>query len=380
MLAYLLWSYNPGPAMVVSVSSNGRYALSSHLNQGIILWDLKNKNYRVISKHGNIYSAYFIKGTPYFLWQGVNDDMVHVQDINGCEQLSFKNFPTYGHVMTSDLKHYWASDSDWKIYSGFGNQQHCIKTGKGGFYGSGKLLNMSLSADEKLIVTSGEAGYEGDELPLSRGITSTAAKVGIGDYSLLEGVVLWDLNREKPLYKLSGNQAKTIATISPDGKHIVSGDEDTLAFLWDSNSGKRIFTLDSIYHGYRIYPEDIFQLRNNKSVIEPPNDFLNIATGFPPLGAWYAVKFIDLAGHYLFFVTYTRYAVLWDVHHTQPLKYLYLGKDPHPCIEDYSRDSAIDTAPKANILVMAQGTGNGIIVYHFDPKTLSLKKIWAPSI
>jgi len=88
-----------------------------------------------------------------------------------------------------------------------------------------------------------------------------------------------------------------------------------------------------------------------------------------------AIKFID-PQHYLRFLTYSPYAVLFHIDNPLPLKYLYLGRDPLPAVRDYHRNAAMDTAPDAGILVMGQQYGGGIIVYRYDSETQELNKVW----
>ena len=38
---------------------------------------------------------------------------------------------------------------------------------------------------------------------------------------------------------------------------------------------------------------------------------------------------------------------------------------------------AIDTSPSAHVLVMAMSGKNGILVYHYNPTTQTLKQVWA---
>ena len=112
-------------AIVVSVSSDGHYAISSNKNNGIVLWNLKNKSYKILSRNGNIYSAYFIKKSDSFIWQDLNN-IVHVDNINGKELFHFKNFPTYGQVMAPDLKTYFAAKANLDLYRGYSKKQEKI--------------------------------------------------------------------------------------------------------------------------------------------------------------------------------------------------------------------------------------------------------------
>ena len=134
-----------GPAMVVSVSSDGMHAVSSHQSKHLVLWDLANHEKKAISNNANIYSAYFIHDSDNFLWQDLNDQ-VYVQTISGEVVKQFKHFPTYGHVMDSSLEHYVASDDDWNLFHGYGeDMQPMKKDGRSpSFLGSGKLIHLTI--------------------------------------------------------------------------------------------------------------------------------------------------------------------------------------------------------------------------------------------
>jgi len=67
---------------VVSLSSDGQYAITSGADKRITLWNLKNRKAKIISTDANIYSAYFIKNTHNFIWQDLKENKVYVQDVN----------------------------------------------------------------------------------------------------------------------------------------------------------------------------------------------------------------------------------------------------------------------------------------------------------
>jgi len=116
------WKYI-GPAYALSVSSNGRYAISTTLGRKVIFWNIQKKIYKIIGRNANIYSAYFIKNTNDFMWQDLNN-VVHIENIFGKKVKNFKlSYPTYGEVMSSNLKNYIASDQRWDLYEGYGSQQ-----------------------------------------------------------------------------------------------------------------------------------------------------------------------------------------------------------------------------------------------------------------
>lgn len=378
----------PGLVMAVSVSSDGQYALTSDDGRYIILWDVIHQKRKVISRHGNIYSAYFIKNTNKFMWQDLKD-IVHIQDIQGKEILKFHNFPTYGQVITPDLKHYFASDQDWNLYSGYDQQQKIIKKAYegAGFLGSGKLLNLTLSDNDQTLLTSGESGHLYDDVPLSVGINSREAalkgyEMSIRNESLLEGVVTWDVNTGLPLHKFPGNQVKTIATISPDGKYIIAGDEEPFAFVWNTQTGKRLFELADL-NGELVTTKSGKEILDKSKLIKPPANYglmvgLENEDEVDDSYRVHALKYID-QDHYLRFVTFTPWAILYQTTNPKPLKYLYLDNKPAPSVADYPRDTAIDTSPTAHILVTGQEFASGIIAYRYDPTHQTLQKIWVAS-
>ena len=58
--------------MSLSLSSDAHYAVSSNLANQIILWDLYKHTHKIIANNANVYSAYYIKHSPYFMWQSTS--------------------------------------------------------------------------------------------------------------------------------------------------------------------------------------------------------------------------------------------------------------------------------------------------------------------
>lgn len=358
-----------GPAMVVSISSDGQYAISSHEDQHLVLWNIKTFKKNVISNRANIYSAYFVPGQDVFLWQDL-ENVVFLQKVDGKIVQSFSHFPTYGHILSPDLKKYVSSDQDWNIYLGHGENMESIKKDgeSPGFIGIGKLINLSFSPDGRYLLSAGDSGFSSlDNLSLSEHPPVNKGQI----FSNYAGVLLWDLSTRFPVYRFPGNAAKTTATLSPDGRNTVSGCENGMGFVWDNQTGAPRVRLASLYHGVlETNGTDDYEkwTRDKTGLIQPPKDLdSNEAT--------IAIKFID-AEHYLRFLTYSPYAVLYSLNSPLPLKYLPLGRDPFPAVSDYSRNAAIDTAPDAGVLVMGQRDGSGIIVYQYHPDRQELEKIW----
>ena len=231
----------PGQVMVLSVSTDGNYAISTDDHKYAILWGIKNHTRKIISRDANIYSAYFIKHGHDFMWQDDKTSIVHVDTADGKELMKFKSVPTYGQVMTSNLKTYITNDENWNIYKGIGKDKRIIyKSVDGGFVGAGKLLNMTLNESEKFLVSSGYCDVRYDNVPLSN------KKHG---YQGLTCVTLWNLRSGRALRKFWHNSAKTYATISPHGKYVIAGDEDGWGFVWAARTGKLLRRIADITSG-----------------------------------------------------------------------------------------------------------------------------------
>ncbi len=347
------------PAMVVSVSEDGRYVVSSHREKELVLWDIEQRRHELISDHANIYSAYFIQGRDAFLWQDL-EDVVLVQSVAGEVLQRFEHFPTYGHVMSADLDTYVASDEGWGIYIGKGPEAAAIKaTDSRAFLGFGKLLNLTLDAPRGLLLSAGY-GYNFDDK------YTLAEERARGNYLNVNGVALWEIDTRQPLHKLPGNAAKTHATLSPDGKYVLSGDENSLCFLWDASTGERLLEYADLFGGVYDHETKTF---DKSGLIEPPADLESDAI--------VAVAFLD-DEHFVQIPYASHSAVLFHVEEAFPLRYLDLGTRPAAVTSAYSRNAAIDTAPAARVLVTGQRSGGGINVYRFDPGAQTLERIWAP--
>ena len=359
----------PSLPMAVSISTSGRYAVSSHKNNHLILWDIENRSKQMLAENANIYSAYFVKGQEIIVWQDL-DDFVYIQKIDGEIIESFKHFPTYGQVLSSDLGRYIASDSSWNIFVGYGDHVQPLKQdgNSPSFLGTGKLINLTLSPDAQNLLSSGRGRGERDKKPIQETLPVKPEQI----FSNYAGVVVWGLSSGTPLFKFPGNSAKTNATLSPDGQYVVSGCENGMSFVWKTKTGELYHEPASLYHGL-LNTNNSEKSENwtydKTGLIPPPKDLGGRG------GATLSIKFID-PQHYLRFLTYSPYAVLFHIDNPLPLKYLYLGRDPLPAVRDYHRNAAMDTAPDAGILVMGQQYSGGIVVNKYDSETQELNKVW----
>ncbi|MGO1659292.1 MAG: WD40 repeat domain-containing protein [Marinobacter sp.] len=375
LAGYGLWQgYNsPGPAMSVSVSSNGVYAITADRDQKLILWDLKEHSREIISRRANIYSAYFIKKQPTFLWQDL-DNTVTAQSVNGEVQTVFElNKPTYGHLMTRDFSTYYYSDIGWGIFrrSEDGSTKTLKATDGRAFLGYHKLFNLSMDESEQWLVSAGSGEPKGFEPPYYRSLQEVLDQGA--DYRHLYSVALWNIEAGKPTAKLDGNSSKTHATISPDGQWVVSSDEAGIGLYWNTNAPSVRHRLARVYGG-------VFQ--DNLPDGLPDNDYYDtskLIDAPPGLNDFtIAVAFIHNSEYYLRFGNNSHMAALFKTGSPWPVKYFDLGESPKLVTygSNYDRNTAIATSPEAGILAMGHQSSGGISVYRFDPDKLTLKRVW----
>jgi len=362
-------------AIVVSVSSDGHYAISTHLDHRAVLWNLRKHKKQLVSKDANPYSAYFIKNSDMYLWQDMRG-FVHVETVNGKSVMVFPGVMAYGNVMTTNLKHYFAVDGDWNLYAGMGQNQHAIKKGFNAriFLEARKLLNLQFSEDQQRLLTSGFINSGQQDLPLSLGPDAKSAgllKKNEKNYSLLDGVVIWDVASGDPIAKLTGDQSQVFAEFGPSDNVVVGGDAASMGFIWSVRTGQRVLTLDSLIDSPLITPKG-----QNNGEHPIPKQFRNRG-GFVST-AILSIKFVDTSGDYLRFTHGVPYAILYNINNPAPLKYFSLGTNPWPAVERYYQDESIDSAPKANILVTGQEFFGGINVYRYNPDKQTLTKEWSP--
>ena len=356
-----------GPVMSMGVSQSGRYIVSAHRDNKLILWDLQEKQWDKLSGEANLYSAYFVPDQNVFLWQDT-DNTVTAQTVDGELRKQFQHFPTYGHVISSDFGTYLSSDEYWNVFSGYGDTKRpVLKDGVvPSFIGAGKLLNLSLDLDTTFFVT---AGFDDDHSAISEHSPLNSSQ----RFSKYGGVTLWDAETKKPVAKLRGNSSKTHATISPDGQWIVSADENGIGLFWNTNKPEIRHRLAGYHSGIYLddSPFETGDPRNwdESELIDAPAGLNNFTI---------AVAFIHNSEYYLRFGNNSHMAALYKTGSPWPVKYFDLGESPRLVTygSNYARNTAIATSPESGILAMGHQSTGGISVYQFDPEKLTLERVW----
>lgn len=345
------------PVISVSVSSDGKYAVAVHDDKDskdvphsgtLILWDIENQTNQILAKNANVFSVAFVPDSHEFIWQD-DEDIVHIQTVEGKKIKQFKNFTTYGQIIDKAKSLYLASDSDFHILSGEGENQEKVKfdAKAPSFLGIGKVLNLSQGGD--YFVSAGD-GANGKVYLELEGNLPVLPKDELKVFSEFTGVVLWNKTTLKPLAKLNGNVSKTTARISPDGKWVVGGDEGGGHYLWSTTPP---------YSRTQLYDTDggLLAAAAVHSIV-----FLDHGNDF-------AVFYHDWEGSH-------NPVGIFKTGEERAKEFVYLPEKPRPCVAYYQRNLCIASAPDANIIVTGQEDHGGINVYKFHPETLTLEPVW----
>ena len=374
--------------MVASISSNGRYVITTNKNRHAYLWDLKQHKQKQISTFPvNIYSAYFIKHSNHFMIQNDDTNQVMIQSVNGNAIKHFNpGFASYGEVITHNLKDYFAakesltvkqiklpSNQTITLHKSWCQQDHNHKQYSGSatyscthFFARGKLMNLTLTPDEQYLI-GGDTG----------------------------SILLWSTSTPKIRKNISGAETKNGIAISPDGHYVVTGDVGKVGIIYDLNKHQLVYD-------------------QNYAIETPKKDTINPYFKGPynqnSIGEITGLNFIshenylvsfrghDAPFHYL--AMYKANDITWrhekdgTFPSTYPIKYLKLDtktvtvhkngkthkKTIYPETQSFLRSQSFDIAPQANRVVMGQANGGGIMVYQYDPDKQKLKLIWAPQL
>ncbi len=359
------------PVISLGVSTDGRYVISAHADRfkaegSIVLWDIEKKRKKILSRHGNAYSAYFIPNSHEFMWQDA-EDVVHIQNVDGQEVTQFPHFKTEGHLMSADKSLYLAVTKRGKIYKGYGSNQVPVYTDQA--TGHNKPINLSLAGN--YFVSMAYPVSNPDDAPAVTDFTDNPINPSIYKHSSFDGLTLWDRNSLKPKAKLQGNSDKGFAILSPNGEWIISGDENARNYMWSTQNPHHRLTLAN--HMWGIYKDGV----DDKSQLLPvPEKFKG-------------KKVVTISTIAYAFLTETEFVRLGHVPKMSrtliPLftvgdpwmkAYLDLQENPRASLKHYQRNMSVGSSPQAHILVTGQEAGGGINVYRYHPAKKELERIW----
>ncbi|MFX1490227.1 MAG: TIR domain-containing protein, partial [Promethearchaeota archaeon] len=204
----------------VSVSVDGRYAVSGISNKSLIVWDLSNgKLIKTLMGHKDIITSVAFLSGGKSLVSGSYDKTIKIWDIDKGEIL----WSQEGH--TQPVTSVAVSPNNKYVVSGSRDNTAIIWDAS-----TGKLINKLKGHSEP--ITSLEVSPYGDYVVS-----------GSEDNS----VKIWDMKKGKHIRTLEGhNDAVTSVSVSPDGLYVASGSKDQTVKVWKLDTGELDNTFEKI--------------------------------------------------------------------------------------------------------------------------------------
>ena len=260
------------------------------MNRNLYLWNLKDHTYKQVNDYPvNIYSANFIQGTDWYIYQNDETNEVYVIDATNGKLLKKFNpkFASYGQQVNKDLTRYAGSEEKqlMHIMSLLNGSQMISGRPVIHFMASGKLWQPHFTPNQNEIY----------------------ATAGFGEFWI------WNSHNGKELKSIVKNVGQTMSAISSDGKYIYTSDQGFSGIRYNVQTGK----IDASKKSALYMPDnvaDITYLKNdhNKSFL------INKLTNF---------RFIDKDK---IITTYggVQYPFLWAVLYT-PSKFDWSGNNKY---------------------------------------------------
>ncbi|WGE74489.1 WD40 repeat domain-containing protein [Actinobacillus equuli] len=365
------------PVISISVSTDGRYAISGHAPREtnsvspkgqMVLWDIEKKTKTILSDNANSFSALFIPDSHEFMWQD-QDNFMHVQNVKGEEITRFKHRHVQNHRITADKSFYLSVDFWGDIYKDYGDKLQPVYTD------GGPTINpysLSIVDDYFLSVTD---TCHGSNAPVAEtNLTVNPVNPSSRKKSSYDGVTLWDKHTLKPVAKLIGNCGATNGLISPDGKWVITGGENGAHYMWEIDNPNNRQVL-SMPNNWELYTEE--ELKNDKSTPLPEKlKERPISVGTVAHAFLSEKDFIGLGRSGGKNGKGFEFAALYAAGEPWIKAYVEIGNDPSISTNYFERNLSVSSSPTAHILVTGQATGGGINVYKYHPDKMELEKIW----
>ena len=365
------------PVISLSVSTDGRYAISGHAARKtnsvsprgqMVLWDIEKKQKTILSDNANSFSALFIPDSHEFMWQDQND-IVHMQNVEGQEIKSFKHPHVQNHRITADKSFYLSVDFWGRIYKGYGDEIQPVYTD------GGPTINpYSLSIVDNYFLSVTDTCHGLDDPVVETNLTANPVNLSSSKKSSYDGVTLWDKNTLKPIAKLIGNCGSTNGLISPDGKWVITGGENTTYYMWEIDNLNNRQPL-SIPNNWGIYDEEKY--KNDKSIPLPEKlKDEPVSVGTVAYAFLSETDYVGLGRSGRKNGDGFQFAALYKAGEPWIKAYVEIGNNPSISTNYFQRNLSVSSSPTAHILVTGQATGGGINVYKYHPDKMELEKIW----
>ena len=366
------------PIISLSVSTDGRYVISGHASRKahwsqpigqMVLWDIEKKTKQIISTKANALSAMFIPDSHEFMWQDGND-IIYVQNVEGQQIKSFKHpFTIQNHRITADKAFYLSADANNHLYLGYGEN---IKIVYNDGASIGKPVDLSIVGDHFLSVT--DTCHGSNDPVVETNLTEPPVNPSSSKKSSYSGVTLWDKTTLKPIAKLIGNCGSTNGLISPDGKWVITGGENTTYYMWEIDNLNNRQPL-SIPNNWGIYDEEKY--KNDKSIPLPEKlKDEPVSVGTVAYAFLSETDYVGLGRSGRKNGDGFQFAALYKAGEPWIKAYVEIGNNPSISTNYFQRNLSVSSSPTAHILVTGQATGGGINVYKYHPDKMELEKIW----
>ena len=366
------------PVISISVSTDGRYAISGHAARKtnsvsprgqMVLWDIEKKQKTILSDNANSFSALFIPDSHEFMWQDQND-IVHMQNVEGQEIKSFKHPHVQNHRITADKSFYLSVDFWGRIYKGYGDEIQPVYTD------GGPTINpYSLSIVDNYFLSVTDTCHGLDYPVAETNLTANPVNPSSSKKSSYDGVTLWDKNTLKPIAKLIGNCGSTNGLISPDGKWVITGGENGTYYTWEINNLNNRLRL--AYQDLYIKEGKLKEYDETKVLYIPKEvEERGISFGTVAYAFLTESEFIGLGRSANKNGKGNEFAALFTVGNPWVIGYVEIGNNPSISTNYFQRNLSVSSSPTAHILVTGQATGGGINVYKYHPDKMELEKIW----
>ena len=366
------------PVISLSVSTDGRYAISGHAARKtnsvsprgqMVLWDIEKKQKTILSDNANSFSALFIPDSHEFMWQDQND-IVHMQNVEGQEIKSFKHPHVQNHRITADKSFYLSVDFWGRIYKGYGDEIQPVYTD------GGPTINpYSLSIVDNYFLSVTDTCHGLDDPVVETNLTANPVNPSSRKKSSYDGVTLWDKNTLKPIAKLIGNCGSTNGLISPDGKWVITGGENGTYYTWEINNLNNRLRL--AYQDLYIKEGKLKEYDETKVLYIPKEvEERGISFGTVAYAFLTESEFIGLGRSANKNGKGNEFAALFTVGNPWVIGYVEIGNNPSISTNYFQRNLSVSSSPTAHILVTGQATGGGINVYKYHPDKMELEKIW----
>ncbi len=249
-----------GDVESVSITPDGKRAISGSGDKTCILWDLQTgEKLQTLKGHTEAVESVSITPDGKRAISGSYDETCILWNLQTGEKLqTFKGHTDYvtSVSITPDGKRAISGSTDktcilWELQTG-----EALKTLKGH---SSEVLSVSITPDGKWAVSAGSFDktcilwdlQTGEKLQTLKGHTETVDSVSItpdGKRAISGSddntCILWDLQTGEKLQTLKGHtETVDSVSITPDGKRAISGSDDNTCILWDLQTGEKLQTL-----------------------------------------------------------------------------------------------------------------------------------------